>query len=286
MRKDHALKTAGAFAISTGSGAAAGAVFGGWPGAVIGAGIGAGVSAGGVAEAGSPDRDARGDEAGVCPDGHRRCSGKSNLRCGASGPSLRRGPFSFRSPCGREDSSWQRGRASLASAMDLRSSASSVGFGSGGSFCFGFGALEAAVGEAGFVRAEFELFFADDARFQGERHGWLLGMNAASTHPSFARVGARFLLISDLGEEATPVFLVAAEGLFQVFKDALEVGVATQFAPGGVDGKPGIVLRCRDRWRGEASGALRIRRLRGRSRWQVGRPSRSRLRQRRGFRQQ
>ena len=44
VRKDHALKTAAAFGLSTGSGAAAGAVFGGWPGAVIGAGIGAGVS--------------------------------------------------------------------------------------------------------------------------------------------------------------------------------------------------------------------------------------------------
>lgn len=43
-RKDHALKTVGAFAVSAGSGAAAGALLGGWPGALIGAGVGAGVS--------------------------------------------------------------------------------------------------------------------------------------------------------------------------------------------------------------------------------------------------
>ena len=43
-RRDHARKTASAFALTTGSGAAAGAVLGGVPGALIGAGVGAGVS--------------------------------------------------------------------------------------------------------------------------------------------------------------------------------------------------------------------------------------------------
>ena len=33
-------------------------------------------------------------------------------------------------------------------------------------------------------------------------------------------------LIADLGEEALPVFLVAAVAFFEVFEDALEVGVA------------------------------------------------------------
>ena len=44
IRKDHAKKTVAVFALSAGSGAAAGAVFGGWPGAVIGAGVGLGIS--------------------------------------------------------------------------------------------------------------------------------------------------------------------------------------------------------------------------------------------------
>lgn len=43
-RRDHALKTAGTFGLTTGSGAAAGAVIGGVPGALIGAGVGAGIS--------------------------------------------------------------------------------------------------------------------------------------------------------------------------------------------------------------------------------------------------
>ena len=43
-RRDHAAKTAGTFALATGSGAAAGAMLGGVPGALIGAGVGAGVS--------------------------------------------------------------------------------------------------------------------------------------------------------------------------------------------------------------------------------------------------
>ena len=43
-RKDHGMKTAGVFALSAGSGAAAGAIVGGWPGAIIGAGVGLGVS--------------------------------------------------------------------------------------------------------------------------------------------------------------------------------------------------------------------------------------------------
>lgn len=44
LRRDHGMKTAGVFALSAGSGAAAGAVFGGWPGALVGAGVGLGVS--------------------------------------------------------------------------------------------------------------------------------------------------------------------------------------------------------------------------------------------------
>ncbi len=44
IRRGHPMKTAGVFALSAGSGAAAGAVFGGWPGALIGAGVGLGVS--------------------------------------------------------------------------------------------------------------------------------------------------------------------------------------------------------------------------------------------------
>lgn len=44
IRRDHAAKTAGTLALTTGSGAAAGAVIGGVPGALIGAGVGAGVS--------------------------------------------------------------------------------------------------------------------------------------------------------------------------------------------------------------------------------------------------
>ena len=38
--------------------------------------------------------------------------------------------------------------------------------------------------------------------------------------------------VADLGQEALPVFLVAAVGLFQVFEDAFEVGVAAEIAPG------------------------------------------------------
>lgn len=44
IRRDHAGETAAVFALSTGSGAAAGGLLGGVPGALIGGGIGAGVS--------------------------------------------------------------------------------------------------------------------------------------------------------------------------------------------------------------------------------------------------
>ena len=44
FRRDHAAKTAGTIALTTGTGAAAGALIGGPPGALIGAGVGAGVS--------------------------------------------------------------------------------------------------------------------------------------------------------------------------------------------------------------------------------------------------
>src|ERR1700731_2282207 len=49
-------------------------------------------------------------------------------------------------------------------------------------------------------------------------------------------------LIADLGEEALPVFLVAAVGLFQVFEDAFKVGVAAEVAPGWVFAEPGVVF--------------------------------------------
>ena len=38
-------------------------------------------------------------------------------------------------------------------------------------------------------------------------------------------------LVVDLGQEALPVFSVAAVAFFQVFEDALEVGVALELAP-------------------------------------------------------
>jgi len=43
-RRDHAAKTAGTFALATGSGVAAGAVIAGVPGAVVGGAVGAGIS--------------------------------------------------------------------------------------------------------------------------------------------------------------------------------------------------------------------------------------------------
>lgn len=43
-RRDHAAKTAGTFALTTGSGVAAGAVIAGVPGAVVGGAVGAGIS--------------------------------------------------------------------------------------------------------------------------------------------------------------------------------------------------------------------------------------------------
>ena len=49
-------------------------------------------------------------------------------------------------------------------------------------------------------------------------------------------------LVTHLSQQALPVFLVAAVALFEVFKDALEVGVAAQLAPCGINAEPGIVL--------------------------------------------
>jgi len=37
---------------------------------------------------------------------------------------------------------------------------------------------------------------------------------------------SRYMLVADLGEEALPVFLIAAVAFLQVFEDALEVAVA------------------------------------------------------------
>ena len=48
--------------------------------------------------------------------------------------------------------------------------------------------------------------------------------------------------VADLGQEALPVFLVAAVALFEVFEDAFEVGVAAHVAPGWVFAEPGVVF--------------------------------------------
>ena len=48
--------------------------------------------------------------------------------------------------------------------------------------------------------------------------------------------------VADLGQEALPVFLVAAIAFFEVFEDALEVGVAAHIAPGWVFAEPGVVF--------------------------------------------
>ena len=53
-------------------------------------------------------------------------------------------------------------------------------------------------------------------RDKGRLLGWV-----ATCKPKGSR-----RLVADLGEEALPVFLVAAIGFFQVFEDALEVAVA------------------------------------------------------------
>lgn len=46
----------------------------------------------------------------------------------------------------------------------------------------------------------------------------------------------------DLFEEAFPGFLVFAEAFFQIFEDALEVGVGAQVVPRWILLEPGIIL--------------------------------------------
>lgn len=48
--------------------------------------------------------------------------------------------------------------------------------------------------------------------------------------------------VADLGQEALPVFLVAAVALFEVFEDAFEVGVAAHVAPGWIFAEPRVVF--------------------------------------------